>query len=135
ASSRIAPAFHPEVTMTRSLAVVLATLGLSACGGDGEHTDEPAVIDGEQSARPSPDVFADDASGAQLVFVGQDSTIRPDERNTATFVPLSTFSVERDGIPNEFPRPDSMAALLSEAGLRHRRVVIVGEPIPAGRAY
>jgi len=71
---------------------------------------------------------------ARLVFVGQDSTIRPD-RPDALFVPFSTFSVERDGIPNEFPPADSLATMLESAGIRGERMVFVGEPIPAARAW
>ncbi len=72
---------------------------------------------------------------AQLVFVGQDASILPADHASAVFVPMSTFSVERDGIPNELPPADSMTRMLQAAGVRSGRIVIVGEPIPAGRAY
>ncbi|NLG61379.1 MAG: sulfurtransferase [Candidatus Cloacimonetes bacterium] len=81
-------------------------------------------------------MFVDDAPpAAQLVFVGRDASIVPAGFDAGVFVPFSTFSVERNGIPNEFPAPDTMAALLHAAGVRNGRIVIVGEPIPAGRAF
>ena len=82
------------------------------------------------------DLFADSAAaGHQIVFVGPDSAGRPRDSARGVFVPFSTFSVERDGIPNEFPPADSMAALLEAAGVGGDRFLIVGEPIPAGRAW
>src|SRR5690606_4090845 len=45
------------------------------------------------------------------------------------------FSVERDGVPNEFPPADSMETQLEAAGVGGDRFVVVGDPIPAGRAY
>lgn len=125
----------------RSLATVVGAVFLLACG-------QAAPPDGTQpdGAQPDPtlsagndapgNLFVDSADpGAQLVFVGQESTIRPAGRPEAAFVPFSTFSIERDGIPNEFPRADSMAWLLEAAGVGGDRFIIVGEPIPAGRAY
>src|SRR5690606_21135470 len=82
------------------------------------------------------DLFADSASARdQIVFVGRDSTTLPADDAHDVFVPLATFSVERDGIPNEFPPADSMAAMLEAAGVSGERILIVGEPIPAGRAW
>src|SRR5690606_23024910 len=81
-------------------------------------------------------MFVDDAPpAAQLVFVGRDASIVPAGFDAGVFVPFSTFSVERNGIPNGFPAPATMAALLHAAGVRNGRIVIVGEPIPAGRAF
>jgi thiosulfate/3-mercaptopyruvate sulfurtransferase len=81
------------------------------------------------------DVFVDRLpADAQILYVGQD--MDPAARQAgAVFVPFSTFAVERDGIPNVFPPADSMAAALEEAGVYGDGVVIVGDPIPAGRAY
>jgi thiosulfate/3-mercaptopyruvate sulfurtransferase len=122
----------------QSAAVVLGTALLMACNQytppDESEPESAATPAGAASAEL--DLFVDaPATGSQLVFVGQDSAVRPAGRSDAVFVPLSTFSIERDGIPNEFPRADSMAALLAAAGVRGDRVVIVGAPIPAGRAY
>lgn len=116
--------------------IALAAL-IPACGGDAEPPREteatPAAV---SDAGEAVDLFVEaPASGAQLVFVGQDSAILPADRTDAVFVPFSTFSVERDGIPNEFPPADSMAALLEAAGVAGDRFVLVGQPIPAGRAF
>lgn len=123
----------------RSLVAVLCTGVLLACGPDTTPGDaDPATIPEASSAEADrADLFVDAAAvaGGQLVFVGDDRSILRTERTDAVFVPYSTFSVERDGIPNEFPEPDSMAALLEAAGVRGDRFVIVGEPIPAGRAF
>jgi thiosulfate/3-mercaptopyruvate sulfurtransferase len=98
---------------------------------------EPGTLPAASGRNGAPaDLFVEaPASAAQLVFVGEDSTIRPAAYASALFLPMSTFSVERDGIPNEFPPADSIAALLRAAGVGDGRLVIVGEPIPAGRAY
>ncbi len=123
--------------------VALIAALLAACGGTDTTQDDPQVA-ADQSLQPtlqaedgaSPDLFVDEIpAAAQLVFVGDDEAIRPGDRPDAVFVPMSTFSVERDGIPNEFPPVDSMAALLESAGVRDGRIVVIGEPIPAGRAY
>ena len=123
-------------------AVVVGTSLVLACGqDDGRDTaaaaDRGASTIGAAGGSAATDVFVTDAGldGRLLVFVGQDSGIRPAAYAGAPFVPMAAFSVERNGIPNEFPPPDSMAALLQRAGLGGQRVVIVGEPIPAGRAY
>lgn len=114
-----------------------ATL-LLACGPDG---DQPAQDDLRDTAVVAADtadaaVFVDrPPASAQFVFVGTDATALPGDRENAVFVPFSTFSVERDGIPNEFPPADSMAELLRGAGVRGGPVVLVGEPIPVGRAF
>lgn len=112
---------------------------LFACGDQATQDTAPAAVDApptSASDASSADLFVEQPeASAQLMFVGQDSTIRPDDHAAAVFVPFATFSVERDGIPNEFPPADSMAALLAAAGVRGERIVIVGEPIPAGRAY
>lgn len=82
------------------------------------------------------DIFVDRApASAQLVFVGPDESVVPAGQDEAVFVPFSTFSVERNGLPNEFPPADTLADLLSRAGVRNGNIVIVGEPIPAGRAF
>ena len=126
--------------MGRSFRMVLAGFALAACSGDAPPSDQtragdPIAADSAPTATLEHSVFVDAADGAQLVFVGQDSSIRPGDMSTASFVPMSVFSVERDGIPNEFPPADSMAAMLRAAGVGGERLVIVGEPIPAGRAY
>lgn len=122
----------------RSLVTVLGAALLIACAQDtdapprGTELDTSVVVATEE--RPT-GVFVDRPAGdARLVFVGQDSTILPEDRPGAVFVPFSTFSVERDGIPNEFPPADSMAGLLQAAGVGGD-VVIVGAPIPAARAF
>jgi thiosulfate/3-mercaptopyruvate sulfurtransferase len=118
---------------------VLAVLGvaiLAACQRDAARVGERDTSAVEATAPARLDLFAEAPSaGALLVFVGRDSTILPGERANAVFVPFSTFSVERDGIPNEFPAADSMAAMLRAAGVAGDNFLIVGEPIPAGRAF
>ncbi|HSL71087.1 MAG TPA: rhodanese-like domain-containing protein [Longimicrobiales bacterium] len=97
-------------------------------------TGSPAAVAGQPDTRL--DLFTDvPAPAAQLVFVGEQRASQMAAWPGAVFVPMSTFSVERDGIPNEFPPADSLAAKLAAAGVRGENVVIVGEPIPAGRAY
>lgn len=129
--------------MGRTLTAAFGAALLIACGGDTvPETDTSA---GAESVAPGAertggdaalDLFVEaPAAEAQVVFIGADSTIRPAGHAGAVFVPMSAFSVERDGIPNEFPAPDSIARMLEDAGVRDGRVVIVGEPIPAGRAY
>lgn len=119
------------------------TLGAALLAGCREEP-APQTPAGAEVAAPAPretsglraDMFVETVpERAQLVFVGQDASIRPADHASAVFVPMSTFSVERDGIPNEFPPADSMARLLQSAGVRNDRIVIVGEPIPAGRAF
>lgn len=124
----------------RILAAVLGSSLLLACGEEAAREaprdtgrDAPAMVSADESA--TIDLFVDEPAAAQLVFVGGDTMGGPAERAGAVFVPLSTFSVERDGIPNEFPPADSMTRLLEEAGVGGDEFVIVGEPIPAGRAY
>lgn len=120
---------------------VLGAALLLAC--DQEPADErPVATDREApavataDAETSVDLFVERPTGeAQLLFVAEDHTDMPGNGTGAVFVPLSTFSVERDGIPNEFPEPDSMAAMLEAAGVQGDRFLVVGEPIPAGRAY
>jgi thiosulfate/3-mercaptopyruvate sulfurtransferase len=114
-----------------------AAIVVSGCGQEaappGESESAPATTGGTPAA---PDLFVEaPAVGAQVVFVGRDSTVLRSDVAGAVFVPLSTFSVERDGIPNEFPPADDMTALLESAGLGAGPFVIVGEPIPAGRAF
>jgi thiosulfate/3-mercaptopyruvate sulfurtransferase len=119
------------------LAGLLGTAFLIACNQyvPPDETEQDDAAPASAGDAPTDLFVTEPAAGARLVFVGQDSAIRPADRSDALFVPMSTFSVERDGIPNEFPRADSMAALLDAAGVRGDRFVIVGEPIPAGRAY
>ena len=127
-----------------TLACLLAAGLLPACG-----TTTPAVRTAPAPAAapaPAPAAIAaapatprlfvaEPDAASQLVFVGQ---VRPDriaQYPGAVFVPFSTYSVVRDGIPNEFPAPDTLAALLAAAGVHGGRYLIVGDPIPAGRAY
>lgn len=120
--------------------IPVALLGASLLLGCGEEAprdpalDEPAVDPAEDTT--SAGVFVrKPPSGAQLVFVGAHPSILPSDRSDAVFVPLSTFAVERDGIPNMLPSADSIVAGLQEAGVHGGHVVIVGDPIPAGRAF
>lgn len=127
--------------MKRRIPVILFGVAvLFACGPDDARDTHDAVLDERAvvatSDRSDSGVFVDHAAAtAQLVFVGVDDTARPEDRADAVFVPLSTFMVERDGVPNMFPPADSMARMLEAAGVRGDHVVIVGAPIPAGRAY
>ncbi|HEX6135686.1 MAG TPA: rhodanese-like domain-containing protein [Longimicrobiales bacterium] len=118
---------------------LLAAALLLACEEAPPPDETAAPVATEQAAadeRGMLDLFVEQpGQDQQLVFVGQDRSIVPSDRTDAVFVPFSTFSVERDGIPNEFPPADSLAALLEAAGVRGERFVIVGDPIPAGRAY
>ena len=117
-------------------AAAAAVVILSACGGETAPQEQPEAPTAEVEAPAAPDFFVEaPAAGAQIVVVGRDSTVLPEGAAGAVFVPLSTFSVERDGIPNEFPPADEMAAQLEAAGLGEGPFVIVGEPIPAGRAW
>jgi thiosulfate/3-mercaptopyruvate sulfurtransferase len=124
--------------LTRTLAAILTAATLLACRNDipADSVQDTAAAE-LTSGGAFASVFVDSLPSpeAQLVFVGEDSSMRPAERPNAVFVPFSTFSVERDGIPNEFPAPDSMALLLEAAGVQNGDVVIVGDPIPAGRAF
>ncbi len=129
--------------MTRRIVMVL--MGMSVLFGceAGEAPERPGETD--PSAVPAAgavvvggagDLFIEEVPGsAQVLYVAEEDT-RPEASRTGTvFVPMSTFSVERDGIPNEFPPAEEMASLLESAGVRGERFVIVGEPIPAGRAW
>lgn len=99
-------------------------------------TQPGAVPAAEIGSAAAADVFVEGVPGdAQLLYVAREDTRPEDARAGAVFVPMSTFSVERDGIPNEFPPADSMAAQLEAAGVRGERFVIAGEPIPAARAW
>ena len=129
---------------TLVLAAALATL---ACEREtppqtspGTATDQPGAPVDQVGAPAGGDVagtlFVEaPPAGAQLVFVGAQADAMPADRADAVFVPFSTFSVERDGIPNEFPPADRLTELLHDAGVRGDRFVIVADPIPAGRAY
>jgi thiosulfate/3-mercaptopyruvate sulfurtransferase len=129
----------------RITAALLGTAVLLACGGDGAEDAPPiardtmadtATMDTSAARAAGQEVFVAEAGpDATVVFVGEDSTMVPEGRAAAVFVPMSTFSVERDGIPNEFPPADSMTGLLEDAGVAGDRIVVVGEPIPAGRAF
>jgi thiosulfate/3-mercaptopyruvate sulfurtransferase len=119
--------------------VVCAAL-LAACAPDEEPdtTPQPVAEPGQELAsdNSTSDLFVDaPPPDAQVIFVGVDTMRAAAQRAGALFVPFSTFSVERNGIPNEFPPADSLAALLRAAGVRGGPVMIVGEPIPAGRAW
>ena len=125
----------------RTITIMLGSAFLLACAQDTE-TDTTPDLTGDTAAavpggdRADVDLFADSASARdQIVFVGRDSTVRSGDHARSVFVPLATFSVERDGIPNEFPPADSMEAMLEAAGVGGERVLIVGDPIPAGRAW
>lgn len=118
----------------RIVTAALIALLPVGCVRDAPPADE-GTADTAAVEAPRRDFFADPPTAdAQLIFVGQDSTILPRDRN-AVFVPFSVFSVERDGIPNEFPPADSMARMLASAGVSGERLIIVGAPIPAGRAW
>ncbi|HUG39489.1 MAG TPA: rhodanese-like domain-containing protein [Longimicrobiales bacterium] len=124
----------------RILAAMLGAGLLLACDSGAMQEESPAAEPGAEVVgstvdRAVADLFVDDTgASAQLVFVA-DRMSQAARDAGAVFLPLSTFSVERDGIPNEFPAPDSMAATLEAAGIRGGRILIVGAPIPAGRAY
>ncbi|HSK20047.1 MAG TPA: rhodanese-like domain-containing protein [Longimicrobiales bacterium] len=125
----------------RAITIMLGSAFLFACAQDTDPDPEPDLAADTTAAMPggdraAVDLFADSASARdQIVFVGRDSTVRSGDHARSIFVPLSTFSVERDGIPNEFPSADSMETMLEAAGVRGERMLIVGEPIPAGRAW
>lgn len=118
-------------------AAVIGAALLMACGQDAAPDRQPdAGLHEGAAAEHSASLFVDQPpSDAQIVFVGMDETARPADRADALFVPLSTFMVERNGVPNMFPPADSIARMLEAAGVRGNRVVLVGDPIPAGRAY
>lgn len=105
-----------------------------ACGCDRGAEMPPAEEAPPAAAEQSAgEVFVDRIpDGAQVLGVGTDSSLAA---RTDVFVPFSTFAEERDGIPNEFPPPDTIVARLRAAGVTGAPVVIVGEPIPAGRAF
>jgi thiosulfate/3-mercaptopyruvate sulfurtransferase len=124
---------------SRIQAAAVAAAFLAACGGE---APEQAVRDAELAtpvAAPGIPVgglfVGAPPPGAQLVYVAANAAALPADRPAGAFVPFSTFAEERNGIPNEFPAPDRMAALLAEAGVAGERLVVVAEPIPAGRAY
>ncbi|CAN5701734.1 hypothetical protein BH23GEM9_BH23GEM9_20060 [soil metagenome] len=119
----------------RTVTVALGAALVLACGRESPPQPTPPAQPG--AVAPSAvDLFVDaPPAGAQLVFVGANESVMPADRADAVFVPFSTFSVERDGIPNEFPPADGLAALLHAAGVRGDRFVVIGDPIPAGRAY
>jgi thiosulfate/3-mercaptopyruvate sulfurtransferase len=124
----------------RFLSGLVCAALLSGCAGDEPpDTGAPPAAEPGQELTPEnagPNLFVNAApEGAQVVFVGADTMRAAAQRAGATFVPFSTFSVERNSIPNEFPPADSLAGLLRTAGVRDGRIVIVGEPIPAGRAW
>jgi thiosulfate/3-mercaptopyruvate sulfurtransferase len=119
--------------------VLAGTLATVACGRE---SPPQTQVDGQPGAQPGAPATAISslfveapAADAQLVFVGADASVMPADRGDAVFVPFSTFSVERDGVPNEFPPADSLATLLQAAGVHGDRFVIIADPIPAGRAY
>lgn len=115
---------------------LLATLFV-ACGGVAP-SEEP-LREPQAAAAPTvttPDIFVDaPPPGGQLIFVGQQKAAQADQWRNAVFVPMSVFSVEKNGIPNELPSADSLRRSLEALGVRGGKAVIVGEPIPAGRAY
>lgn len=118
------------------ISVLLCIAVVAACDREPRRVAEHDTAAGASAVPERLDLFAEAPSpAAQLVFVGEDSSIMPRDFSGGVFVPMSTFSVERDGIPNEFPRADSLTALLETAGVKGDRFVIVGKPIPAGRAF
>lgn len=128
----------------RSLIMLLGAGLLLGCeqGDVGQETNsEPGALTtaeeaGRDASPGTADLFVQEVpQNAQLLYVGEEGSRPEAERVGAVFVPMSTFSVERDGIPNEFPPAEEMARQLEEAGVRGERLVIVGEPIPAGRAW
>jgi thiosulfate/3-mercaptopyruvate sulfurtransferase len=127
---------------TRIMAALLSAGAVLACGtpevrdeGPGPAPAAGAAMPGAPAATRLEAFVEAPAAGAQLLFVGQEPMPQTAEWPGAVFVPLTTFSVERDGIPNEFPPAEVIAASLESAGVRGGRVIIVGAPIPAGRAF
>jgi thiosulfate/3-mercaptopyruvate sulfurtransferase len=120
--------------MNRLAAALIASSLLTACGADADEADWADASATPVATEEQSSFFVSDATSAtgQILLVGQE---RRNDIPGATFIPFSTFSVERDGIPNEFPTADSMAAMLEAAGVAGERFLIVGEPIPAGRAW
>jgi thiosulfate/3-mercaptopyruvate sulfurtransferase len=125
--------------MQKRVGSLLLTALIIGCGST---ESRPEAQDAEIRAAPSAaggiglDLFVEQpAADAQLVVVGEAGMNELADRHGAVFLPFSTFSVERDGIPNEFPPATTLAASLEAAGVRGDRIVIVGEPIPAGRAW
>lgn len=127
--------------MRRSVITTLAGATiLSACTTAAPRAPAPAggLSAPSAEARTDLDLFVDRVpafSEAQLVFVGRDEPGQVSQWAGAVFVPLSTFSVERNGIPNELPPAETLTELLEAAGVRGERIVIVGDPVPAGRAW
>lgn len=129
--------------LNRMLAVLTAVVLLGACDAPDAREDLPggdpgalpAPAEGTGAAGEAAAVFVEDAPAAQVVVVGEEDMSELAGRTGAVFVPYSTFSVERDGIPNEFPPADRMEEQLEAAGVGGERILIAGEPIPAGRAY
>lgn len=129
---------------SRMLIMLLGAGLVLGCDQADVGQEEAGTVPAAETARPESgaeagaalDLFVETpARDAQILYVAQ-ADERPEAgRSGAVFVPMSTFSVERDGIPNEFPPADSMARQLEAAGVRGERFVIVGAPIPAGRAW
>lgn len=118
----------------RTFACLLPAAFLLGCASSSAETD--ATVRPASPAIMRLDLFAEAPGPAsQLVFVGQQRPAQLAQWPGAVFVPMSTFSVVRNGIPNELPPADSLAALLRTAGVGGGPVLIVGDPIPAGRAY
>ena len=118
------------------LTALLAALPV-ACAGVPRYDPQgvPQAV-GAPAAATRLDLFVNEpAANAQLIIVGQQKSPEAATWPNAVFVPSSTFSVERNGIPNEFPSADSLRRSLAALGVRGGNVIIVGEPIPAGRAY
>jgi thiosulfate/3-mercaptopyruvate sulfurtransferase len=125
---------HTRV-LTTALGLALASLACDRAEPPQASQTSQATEPGGAPATVTSLFVAAPPADAQLVFVGTNASVMPDGQPNAVFVPFSTFSVERDGIPNEFPPADSLAVLLNAAGVRGDRFVIVADPIPAGRAY
>lgn len=127
--------------MNRHMPAIALVAGLFVACSSPDQRDVPSAEPGDLAGQPvartaGPDLFvAAPSSASQLIFVAQEPPSGAAEWPGAVFVPLSTFSVERDGIPNEFPPAEDMAARLRAAGVRGSDIVIVGDPIPAGRAW
>lgn len=120
----------------RTIVVPLVAALLHACGPDAarEQAAPPDALQAVPAAAGEPVFVYEAPPDAQILFVGTNEAAFPENRPNAVFVPVATFAVERGGVPNVFPSADSMARMLRAAGVRGDRLVIVGEPLPAGRA-
>ena len=130
--------------MQSRMLIMLLGAGLVLGCDAGDAREDEAATPAAETAQPAPEAYATAAldlfvdtppADAQILYVAEADERTEAGRSNGVFVPMSTFSVEQDGIPNEFPPADSMARQLEAAGVRGERFVIVGAPIPAGRAW